>query len=151
MEFAAGLVITAKPRPFPSVHSDAARKGRWALLAPAIAWVVVACAPAPRHGPPPTETTPSVGYIVLKPTEDEALLVPQQAVTRDADGQPVAYIVGHQDKLERRVLSLGRAIGDQWVVKRGLAPGERLVVDGAQKATPGTLVAAAPGLAKAAE
>jgi membrane fusion protein (multidrug efflux system) len=81
---------------------------------------------------------------VTEATEDQALLVPQQAVIRDADGQPVAYVVGHEDKLERRALSLGRAIGDRWVVNRGLASGERLVVDGAQKATPGALVLAMP-------
>jgi membrane fusion protein (multidrug efflux system) len=79
--------------------------------------------------------------------EDQALLVPQQAVTRDATGRAVAYIVGHDDKLEVRTLTLGRAIGDQWVVERGLAPGERLIVDGAQKATPGALVVAIPILA----
>jgi len=85
-----------------------------------------------------------VRAIVTEATEDQALLVPQQAVIRDADGQPVAYVVGHEDKLERRALSLGRAIGDRWVVNRGLASGERLVVDGAQKATPGALVLAIP-------
>jgi membrane fusion protein (multidrug efflux system) len=85
-----------------------------------------------------------VRAIVTEAMEDQALLVPQQAVTRDSTGQAVAYIVGHDDKLEVRALTLGQAIGDQWVVDWGLVPGERLVVDGAQKAAPGALVLAIP-------
>ncbi len=85
-----------------------------------------------------------VRALVTEAMEDHALLVPQQAVTRDSTGQAIAYIVGQDDKLETRVLTLGRAIGDQWLVHRGLAPGERLIVDGAQKATPGALVVAIP-------
>jgi membrane fusion protein (multidrug efflux system) len=85
-----------------------------------------------------------VRAIVTEAMDDQALLVPQQAVTRDSAGRAIAYIVGHEGKLETRELTLGRAIGDQWVVHRGVAPGERLVVDGAQKATPGALVLAIP-------
>ncbi len=85
-----------------------------------------------------------VRAIVTEAMEDHALLVPQQAVTRDSNGQALAYVVGHDDKLEVRPLTLGRAIGDQWVVHQGLAPGERLIVDGAQKAAPGALVVAIP-------
>lgn len=81
---------------------------------------------------------------VTEAMEERALLVPQQAVTRDSTGQAVAYLVGNDDKLERRMLTLGRAIGDQWLVERGLASGERLIVDGAQKATLGAPVAAIP-------
>jgi membrane fusion protein (multidrug efflux system) len=88
-----------------------------------------------------------VRAIVTEAMQDQALLVPQQAVTRDSTGQAIAYIVGHDDKLEARTLTLGRAIGDRWVVDRGLAPGDRLIVDGAQKATPGALVVAIPILA----
>jgi membrane fusion protein (multidrug efflux system) len=95
---------------------------------------------------PKTELLPGmyVRAIVTEAIEEQALLVPQQAVTRSADGQAVAYIVGAGDKLEARPLDLGRAIGDQWLVDRGLAVGERLVVDGAQKATPGAPVVAVP-------
>ncbi len=81
---------------------------------------------------------------VTEAMEDKGLLVPQQAVTRDATGQAVAYVVGHDDKLELRTLTLGRAIGDRWLVDAGLKSGERLIIDGAQKATPGALVVALP-------
>ena len=85
-----------------------------------------------------------VRAIVTEATEDHAVLVPQQSVTRNASGQAVAYVVGHDDKLEPRTLTLGRAMGDQWLVVRGIVPGDHLVIDGAQKAAPGALVVAIP-------
>jgi membrane fusion protein (multidrug efflux system) len=95
---------------------------------------------------PHTELLPGmyVRAIVTEAIEERALLVPQQAVTRDAAGQALAYVVGPGDRLETRPLNLGRAIGDQWLVDGGLAAGDRLVVEGAQKAIPGALVLAAP-------
>jgi membrane fusion protein (multidrug efflux system) len=95
---------------------------------------------------PKAELLPGM-YVRARITEamqEQALLVPQQAVTRDSNGEAVAYVVGHDDKLERRTLTLGQAIGDEWLVNGGLASGERLIVDGAQKATPGALVVAIP-------
>jgi membrane fusion protein (multidrug efflux system) len=101
---------------------------------------------------PRTELLPGmyVRAILTEAVEDHALLAPQQAVTRDASGQAIAYVVGPGDKLELRTLTLGRAIGDQWLVVRGLGPGDRLVIDGAQKATPGALVVAIPSTAGSA-
>jgi len=81
---------------------------------------------------------------VTEAVEDQALLAPQQAVTRNASGQAMAFVVGPGDKLEMRMLTLGRAIGDQWLVVRGLVAGDRLVIDGAQKTTAGALVVAIP-------
>ncbi len=81
---------------------------------------------------------------VTEAVEDQALLAPQQAVTRDASGQAMAFVVGPGDKLEMRMLTLGRAIGDQWLVVRGLVAGDRLVIDGAQKTSAGALVVAIP-------
>jgi membrane fusion protein (multidrug efflux system) len=95
---------------------------------------------------PKTELLPGmyVRAIVTEAMQEQALLAPQQAVTRDASGQAIAYVVGPGDKLELRTLTLGRAIGDQWLVVRGLGAGDRLVIDGAQKATPGAPVVAIP-------
>jgi membrane fusion protein (multidrug efflux system) len=53
-------------------------------------------------------------------------------------------VVGVGGTLEARPLALGRAMGDRWVVDAGLAPGDRLVVEGAQKARPGAAVAPIP-------
>jgi membrane fusion protein (multidrug efflux system) len=95
---------------------------------------------------PKTELLPGmyVRAIVTEAMQEQALLVPQQAVTRDPSGQAIAYVVGAGDRLELRTLTLGRAIGDQWLVVRGLGSGDRLIIDGAQKATPGALVVAIP-------
>ena len=75
---------------------------------------------------------------------ENALLAPQQAVTRDAAGKPVAYVVGAYNKLELRELHTERAIGDQWLVTSGLRAGDRLVVDGGQKARAGQTVQVLP-------
>ena len=76
--------------------------------------------------------------------EEQALLVPQQAVTRDAAGKPLAYVVDDAGKMQPRLLETERAIGDQWLVAGGLQAGERLVVDGAQRARPGAAVEVVP-------
>jgi membrane fusion protein (multidrug efflux system) len=71
---------------------------------------------------------------------DQALLVPQQAVSRDGAGKPLAYVVDAAGKLEQRSLVTDRAIGDQWLVSSGLKAGDRLVLSGQQKARPGAPV-----------
>ena len=75
---------------------------------------------------------------------EQALLAPQPAVSRDASGKPVAYVVGADNKLEQRLLTTERAIGDQWLVTEGLKAGDRLVVNGAQKARAGQVVQVLP-------
>ena len=91
-------------------------------------------------------------YWTSNPQGDEramAIMVPQQAVTRDPKGNPVALIVDAAGKAAERRLTLDRAIGDQWLVAAGLAAGDRVIVEGMQRARPGTAVKdvpfAAPG------
>jgi membrane fusion protein (multidrug efflux system) len=74
----------------------------------------------------------------------QALLVPQRAVSRDQKGQAVALVVNGEDKVERRQLATDRAIGDAWLVTAGLAAGDRVIVDGIQKARPGAAVKPVP-------
>jgi len=81
---------------------------------------------------------------ITEAVQDAAILAPQQAVTRDASGQALAYVVGPDNRLQTRTLTLGRAIGDRWLVNTGLAAGDRLVIDGAQKAAPGAEVVPTP-------
>ncbi|WP_197044101.1 HlyD family secretion protein, partial [Pseudomonas viridiflava] len=64
--------------------------------------------------------------------KEQGLLVPQQAVSRDSTGKPMAYVVGKDNTLERRELTTDRAIGDQWLISSGLNVGDQLVVDGQQ-------------------
>jgi len=75
---------------------------------------------------------------------EKALLVPQQGISRDPKGNPLALIVDAENKVQQRVLTLVRTIGDRWLVSDGLAPGERVVVEGMQKVRPGAVVKAVP-------
>ena len=68
------------------------------------------------------------------------VLAPQRAVTRDPRGQATALVIGPGDKIEPRVLTVGRTLGPDWIVESGLAPGDRLVMDGFQRVRPGAVV-----------
>lgn len=83
-----------------------------------------------------------VRAVMMEGVVDQAILIPQQAVSRDPKGNPVALVVGEGEKVESRRLTLDRALGDQWLVTAGLAPGERVVVEGLQRVRPGTVVKA---------
>ena len=70
----------------------------------------------------------------------DALLVPQQSVTRDLTGRPSVLVAAAGDVLEKRDVELDRAVGSQWLLESGLKAGERVVVDGFQRAKPGDKV-----------
>ncbi len=74
----------------------------------------------------------------------QAILIPQQSVSRDAKGQPTTLTVNQEGKIDLRMLELGQAMGDRWLVLGGLAPGDRLLVEGTQKVRPGIAVNAIP-------
>jgi membrane fusion protein (multidrug efflux system) len=74
-------------------------------------------------------------------TGSEAFLVPQRAVTRNAKGQATAIFVSADNKAELRVLQTGQSYRNAWVVHEGVKDGDRLVVDGLQKARGGQPVA----------
>jgi len=82
--------------------------------------------------------------VVQEGINNEAILVPQQGVSRDPKGNPFALIVDGEGKVAQRMLTLDRAIGDRWLVASGLAPGERLIVEGMQKVRPGAAVKVVP-------
>lgn len=69
------------------------------------------------------------------------LLVPQQGITHDPKGQATALVVGKDGKVDMRVVTTDRAIGDAWLVTKGLAAGDRVIVKGLQKVKPGQEVA----------
>jgi membrane fusion protein, multidrug efflux system len=85
-----------------------------------------------------------VRTVVSEGINDQAILIPQQAVARDPKGNPVALIVDASGKVEQRMLSIDRAIGDQWLIASGLAPGDKVVAEGLQKVRPGVTVKEVP-------
>jgi membrane fusion protein (multidrug efflux system) len=76
--------------------------------------------------------------------QEKAILLPQQAVARDPKGNPIALVVDGEGKVEQRQLSTDRALGDKWLVTSGLAIGDRVIVEGLQKARPGATVKVVP-------
>ena len=70
---------------------------------------------------------------------DAALLVPQKAVTETL-GRYFLTVLDDSNKVELRSVKLGARQGDLWLVEEGLRAGERIVVDGIQKARPGMVV-----------
>ncbi|MCG2720439.1 MAG: efflux RND transporter periplasmic adaptor subunit [Thermodesulfovibrionales bacterium] len=85
-----------------------------------------------------------VRAVVKEGLNKQALLVPQQAVSRDPKGNPVALIVDTDDKVRQRMLTVDRTIGDKWLVSSGIAQGDRLIVEGMQKVRPGASVQVIP-------
>jgi len=85
-----------------------------------------------------------VRVVVQEGIAEQAILAPQQGVTRDFKGNPIALIVDRAGKVQQRMLTLDRAMGDKWLVASGLAPGDRLIVEGLQKVRPGDTVKVVP-------
>jgi membrane fusion protein (multidrug efflux system) len=81
---------------------------------------------------------------VKEGVNDKAILIPQQAVSRDPKGKPVALIVDDGNKVQQRLLRLDRAMGDQWLVASGLKPGDSVIVEGLQRVRPGASVKEVP-------
>ena len=75
-------------------------------------------------------------------TNPDALLVPQQGVTRTPRGDASALVVGADDKVETRQIVANQAIGDKWLVTDGLKSGDRVIGTGLQKVRPGAQVKA---------
>ena len=73
---------------------------------------------------------------------DQGILVPQQAVSRDAKGTPIAFVITNGSKVEQRILQLERPVGDKWLVSSGLSAGDRVIVEGLQKVRSGDTVRA---------
>jgi membrane fusion protein (multidrug efflux system) len=85
-----------------------------------------------------------VRAVVQEGEVDRAILAPQQGVSRDPKGNPVALIVDGENKVQQRMIAVDRAIGDRWLVSEGLNPGDRLIVEGIQRVRPGASVKVVP-------
>lgn len=81
-----------------------------------------------------------VRAVVEEGIAENSFLVPQRAVDHDQKGQATVLVVDAEDKVAQRVLRLGDPIGHSWRVEQGLADGDRIVVEGKQRARPGVVV-----------
>lgn len=74
----------------------------------------------------------------------EAMLIPQQAVSRDPKGNPLALTLDQDGAVRQHMLTLDRAIDDHWLVASGLNWGDQLIVEGLQKVRAGSKAKAVP-------
>ncbi|MGV8058644.1 MAG: efflux RND transporter periplasmic adaptor subunit [Smithellaceae bacterium] len=85
-----------------------------------------------------------VRAVVQEGVHKKAILIPQQAVSRDPKGNPMALIVDAAGIVQQKPLALDRAIDDAWLVSSGLAEGDRVIVEGMLKVKPGISVKTVP-------
>jgi membrane fusion protein (multidrug efflux system) len=81
-----------------------------------------------------------VRAVVGTGVRQNALLVPQQGIARDAKGDTSAMVVDAEGKAAVRSVRVSQAIGDKWLVEDGLAAGDQVIVEGLQKVRPGAAV-----------
>ena len=81
-----------------------------------------------------------VRAVVPQAVDDEGLLLPQQSVTHNPRGEAVALVVNGENKVEQRMVKTAGTVGDRWLVREGVKPGERVIVEGGQKVRPGAEV-----------
>ena len=74
---------------------------------------------------------------------DAALPLPQQAVTRNAQGDSV-MVVDDKGAVAARPVKVAMGQGNRWIITEGLKPGERVIVEGFQKLRPGATVKTVP-------
>ncbi len=78
-----------------------------------------------------------VRAVLEEGVDEQALLVPQKAVSRDQTGAATALVVGADGKVEQRLVTVARAVGNNWWISKGLKEGDKLIVDGLQKVRTG--------------
>ena len=77
---------------------------------------------------------------VTNGVKTDAILAPQQGITRDAKGDATALVVDSDNKVENRTVSTTQVIGNKWLINSGLQNGDRLIVQGTAKVQAGMTV-----------
>ena len=70
----------------------------------------------------------------------QTVLVPQPAVSISRDGGASVMLVTPADEVQARPVELGGAVASDWIIRSGLKPGDRVIVEGLQKVHPGIKV-----------
>lgn len=81
---------------------------------------------------------------IVQGVQNEGLAVPQQALQRNPTGDANLLVIGSENRIETRSVRLGRAVGNRWVIDEGINAGDRIVVDGFQRARQGAVVRPEP-------
>lgn len=81
-----------------------------------------------------------VHALLKEGTQQDAILVPQQAVSRDTRGVPSVWVVKPDNSVERREVETLRTVGNAWLIGKGVADGERVITEGVQRARNGITV-----------
>jgi membrane fusion protein (multidrug efflux system) len=96
-----------------------------------------------------------VRAVVEKGVSQQSIVVPQQAVSRDAKGNASVLTVGADGKVQPRPVAIGQSLGNNWLITSGLQGGENVIVEGLQAVQPGMAVQAtawqADGVQKTAQ
>lgn len=77
-------------------------------------------------------------------TRPNSVLIPQGALLRDAEGNPLVWVVGKDNKAEQRKITLGDAIDNRWLVTSGLKAGDQVIVEGLQGLSAGMTIEPTP-------
>ncbi|MFN3581022.1 MAG: efflux RND transporter periplasmic adaptor subunit [Pseudomonas sp.] len=77
-------------------------------------------------------------------TRSEAILAPQQGITRTPGGQATALVVNAENIVELRQVRTERSVGNRWLISEGLNDGDQLITEGLQFIRPGVEVKAVP-------
>ena len=85
-----------------------------------------------------------VSVEVVEGTVRNAVLAPQQGITRGPTGNAIAMVLDADNRVVQRNIVADRALGDKWLVTSGLNAGDRLVVEGLNKISPGAVVKPVP-------
>ncbi len=85
-----------------------------------------------------------VRALIQEGIQEKGILVPQRGLSRNPKGDATVLVVGAEEKVEVRVVKTDRTVGENWLVTAGLKPGDRVILEGVQRARPGTPVKAVP-------
>ena len=87
---------------------------------------------------------------IVEGVNANAITIPQRTIARGAAGAATVLVVNDDNKVEVRNIEVDLTVGPKVVVSKGLKPGERIIVEGSQKAPPGSVVKPVPFNAPAA-
>lgn len=81
---------------------------------------------------------------IIEGVKTNAVTIPQRTIVRGAAGASTVLVVNDQNQVESRSIEIDRTVGTKVIVAKGLKPGERVIIEGSQKAPPGSVVKPVP-------